>query len=112
MRTAALQLLLLASSSLCDVQAREVQVMLSAKNKGICGSTFSSYLWIPRAVLPTLGMPSKTCGKDCGSIVIDDGKTKVPYNLNQINVADGHDVCNACSCDLAFLQLVEGEKFQ
>jgi hypothetical protein len=105
-------LVLVVGALLPPVAAREVQVMLSAKNQGMCGKAFSSYLWIPRAVLPTLGMPTKTCGKDCGSIVIDDGTSKVPYNLNQINVADGHDVCNACNCDLAFLQLVKGERFQ
>ena len=45
------------------------------------------------------------------SIVVDDGTKKISYNLAQINVADGHDVCNACNCDLALLQLVPGESF-
>ena len=41
--------------------AREVQVQLSAKNKGECGQEFKTYFWMPRAVLPALGMPSATC---------------------------------------------------
>ena len=52
-------LALLALSS--AVNAREVQVQLSAKNKGECGREFKTYFWMPRAVLPALGMPSKTC---------------------------------------------------
>ena len=92
-----------------SASAREVQVMLSAKHPGACGHAFKGYLWIPRAVLPTLGMPAHTCADgSCGAVTIDDGTSKTQYNLAQINVDDGHDVCNACNCDLAYLQLVPG----
>ena len=95
------------------VAAREVQVQLSAKNKGECGATFKSYMWIPRAVLPALGMPSKTCSGQCGSIVVTSQQGKnASYNLDQINVADGHDVCGACNCDLAYLSVAAGEQLE
>ena len=55
--------------------------------------------------LKPLGMPSKTCTHDCGSISING----CSYNLAQINVRDGHDACNNCNCDLAYVQLAPGE---
>lgn len=92
---------------------REVQVQLSAKNKGECGKDFKTYFWFPRAVLPALGMPAKTCVEKCGSIEVTTQQgTKSTYNVAQINVADGHDVCGACNCDLAYLALVPGEQFE
>jgi hypothetical protein len=108
-----LLLLPLLSPAAASRSGREVQVQLSAKNKGECGQDFKSYAWIPRAVLPALGMPAKTCGKDCGSIEVTTQQgAKSSYNLAQINVADGHDVCGSCNCDLAYIALATGERFE
>ena len=113
LRSLPLLLLLLLQSQLVGATGREVQVQLSAKNKGECGKDFSTYAWIPRAVLPALRMPSKTCGSHCGSIEVTSQQgDKSSYNLAQINVADGHDVCGACNCDLAYIALAPGERFE
>lgn len=63
------------------VAAREVQVMLSAKQASECGKFFTGQTWIPRAVLPTLGIPSKTCSKDCGSVAAT-GCTAIPASCH------------------------------
>ena len=85
------------------------RVQVSAKNKGECDASFGSYAWIPRADLAKLGMPiATTCGSDCGTLTVEGEH----YQLDQINVADGHDACGNCGCDLAYLQLKKGEGFK
>ena len=66
--------------------------------------------WIPRSTLKPLGMPSKFCGGKCGSVKLGlpgNSSTDGVYNLDQINVADGHDVCHVCDCDLAYVAIAQ-----
>lgn len=105
--------LLLLLPSTATASGRDVQVQLSSKTKSDCGKDFTTHAYIPRAVLPALGMPAKTCSSKCGSIVVTSQQgTKSSYNLASINVADGHDVCGSCNCDLASIVLAAGERFE
>jgi hypothetical protein len=90
------------------------EIVLQAKTATACHMAFGNYFWIPRSGLETLGIDASAgvCGggkKPCGSLAIGVGANRVNRSLSQINPHDGHDACQLCGCDLAYIQFSKGQ---
>ena len=91
-------------------QALAPDVELTAESATSCGVDFGGSFWLPHRSIAALGMGSKTCSGQCGSVTLGlsgNASTNGVYNLAEVRV-DGSDACSVCAGCSTVLVGLEG----